>query len=71
MSKLLYGDKVWRRTIHYLDAKRVPEDKYAKYYDTTLIMLERAMRLAIILLFVKCRFQNTDLMVSIMLKYGQ
>ena len=26
--------------------------------DTTLIMLERTMHLAIILLLVKCRFQN-------------
>ena len=38
--------------------KRVPEYKDAKYYDTTLIMLEGAMYLAIILLSVKCRFQN-------------
>ena len=34
------------------------EYRYAKYYDTTLIMLERTMHLAIILLLVKCRFQN-------------
>ena len=58
MSKLLYADKVWRRTIHYSDVKWVPEDKYAKYYDTKLFMLERTMHLAIILLLVKCRFQN-------------
>ena len=44
--------------MHLLDVKRVPEYKYAKYYDTTLIMLERTMHLAIILLLVKCRFQN-------------
>ena len=41
-----------------LDVKMVPEYKYAKYYDTTLIMLEWTMHLAIILLLVKCRFQN-------------
>ena len=32
--------------------------KCEKYYDTTLTMLERAMYLAIILLLVKCRFEN-------------
>ena len=47
-----------KNTIHLLDVKRVPEYKYAKYYDTTLIMLERTMYLAIILLLVKYRFQN-------------
>ena len=36
----------------------VLEDKYAKYYDTTLIMLEKAINLAIALFLVKCRFQN-------------
>ena len=43
--------------MHLLDVKRVPEYKYAKYYDTTLIILERTMHLAMMLL-VKCRFQN-------------
>ena len=41
-----------------LDVKRVLEYKYAKYYDTTLIMLERTMYLAIILLLVQYRLQN-------------
>ena len=53
VSKLLYADKVWRRTIHLLDVKRVPEYKYAKYYDTTLIMLERTMHLAIMHLCIR------------------
>ena len=44
--------------MHHLDVKRVPEYKSAKYYDTTLIVLERTMHLAIILLLVKCIFQN-------------
>ena len=34
------------------------EYKYAKYCDTTLIMLERTMHLAIILLLEKCEFQD-------------
>ena len=55
---MLYADKVWRRTIHLLDVKRVPEYKYPKYYDITLIMLERTMHLATVLLLVKCKFQN-------------
>ena len=42
----------------FLDVRRVPKYKYAKYYDTTRIMLERTMHLPIILLLVKCRFQN-------------
>ena len=44
--------------MHLLDVKRVPEYKYGKYSDITLIMLERTMHLAIILLLVKCRFPN-------------
>ena len=39
--------------------------------DTTLIMLESTMYLAIILLLVKYRFQNHWSGGSIMLKYGQ
>ena len=38
--------------------------------DTTLIMLERRMYLAIILLLVQIDFKITDLMVNIMQKYG-
>ena len=36
--------------------------------DTTLIMLERTMYLAIILLLVQIDFKTTDLMVNIMQK---
>ena len=39
--------------------------------DTTLIMLESTMYLAILLLLVKYRFQNHWSGGSIMLKYGQ
>ena len=56
-SKLLYADETWRRTMHLSDVKMVPEYKYAKY-DTTQIMLERTIHLAIILLLVKCRCQS-------------
>ena len=38
--------------------------------DTTLIMLERRMYLAIILLLVQIDFKITDLMVNIVQKYG-
>ena len=59
MSKLLYADKVWRRTIIYLISRGVPEYKYAKILsNTTLIMLERTMYLATILLLVKYRIQK-------------
>ena len=46
--------------IYLFDVKRVPEYNYAKYYlmHATLIMLERTMHLVIILLLVKCRFEN-------------
>ena len=37
--------------------------------DTTLIMSERIMCLAIILLLVQYRFKSTDMMVNIMQKY--
>ena len=39
--------------------------------DRILIMLERTMYLAIILLLVQIDFKITDLVVSIMQKYGQ
>ena len=39
--------------------------------DRILIMLERTMYLAIILLLVQTDFKITDLVVSIMQKYGQ
>ena len=42
--------------MHLSDVKMVPEYKYAKY-DTTLIMLERTIHLAIMLL-VKCKCQS-------------
>ena len=59
-SKLLYADKVWRKTIIYLISRGVPEYKYAKHYlmQPTLIMLERTMYVAIVLLLIKHRFQN-------------
>ena len=48
----------YEEELYILDVKRVPEYKYTKYYDTTLIMLERTIYLSIIVLLVKCRFQN-------------
>ena len=39
-------------------SRGVPEFKYAKLSDATLIMLERTMYLAVILLLVKYRFQH-------------
>ena len=60
-----------KNTIHLLDVKRVPEYKYAKYYDTTLIMLERTMHLAILLLLVKWIFQNHLSNGKRNAKYGQ
>ena len=55
-SSMLYVDKVWRRTIF-----RCQEGSWIqipKISDTALIMSERTMHLVIILLWVKCRFQN-------------
>ena len=55
----------------FLISREVPESIYLRKMlsHTTLIMLERAMYLAVILLLVQHRFQN--LMVNIMQKYGQ
>ena len=59
MSKLLYADKVWRRTTNFFDIKRGSWIQIRKILsDKALIMLERTMYLAIILLFVKYKFQN-------------
>ena len=58
-SKLLYVDKVWRRTINLFNIKRSSWIHIRKILsDTKLIMLERTMYLAIILLLVQYRFQN-------------
>ena len=48
-----------KKNYTFLDVKRVPEYKYARVLsDTAITMLERTMFWAIILLIVKCRFQN-------------
>ena len=55
-SSMLYVDKVWRRTIF-----RCQEGSWIqirKISDTALIMLEKTMYLAIILLLVKYRFHD-------------
>ena len=58
MSKLLYDDKVWTRTIHFLNTERLSWIQIRKILsDTVLTMLERTVYLAITLLSVKCRFQ--------------
>ena len=58
MSKLLYADKVWRKTIFFLDVKKGSWIQIRKISDTALIMLEKTMYLAIILLLVKYRFHD-------------
>ena len=59
MSKLLYADKVWKRTINFFDIKRGSWIQIRKIlFDATQIMLERTMHLAIILLLVKHWFQD-------------
>ena len=45
--------------------------KIRKIYDTKVIILERTMHLAIILLLVKCRFQNHWSNGKHNAKYGQ
>ena len=45
-SKLLYADKVWRRTINFFDIKRGSWIQIRKILsDTTLITLEKTMYL--------------------------
>ena len=57
-SRLLYADKVWTRNIILFDIKRDSWIQKRKILpDTTLIMLERTIYLAILLL-VKYRFPN-------------
>ena len=42
----------------FIISRGAPEYIHAKYYDTALIMLERTMYSAIILLLVQYKFQN-------------
>ena len=52
---MLYADIVWTRTIHFFNI-RIHIRKILS--DTTLIIIERTIYLAIILLSVKYRFNN-------------
>ena len=71
-SKLLYSDHVCRRTITFFNIKRGSWIHICKILsDTTIIMLERTMNLAIMLLLVQINFKITDLMVNIIQKYRQ
>ena len=56
---VIYADKVWRRTINFLDIKRCSWIHIRKISsDPIQIMLEKTMYLAIMLLLVQYRFQN-------------
>ena len=56
---MLYADIVWTRTIHFFNIKMSSRIHIRKILsDTTLIIIERTIYLAIILLSVKYRFNN-------------
>ena len=58
MSKVLYADNVWRRTVIFYIKMGSWIQICKPLSNTLLIMLERTMYLAIILLSVKYWFQN-------------